>query len=445
MSIPIISLNGWVRAIVWYPVMVYGDHYYTENLSRFKFPQNTKTNGRLFSLEWFGDKEKVSVFTIFGYNQIGIHLNIDIKLEEYNDRFIAITVAMKNIMEGYKEFKKYFLEEICPNNVSTNTGEKFNFENEKLLIDVSEFFYGQNLRQCHILQKKIYTLLQKYSSNVEFILFDKKLKTQLKKETKNGSDFSYIFASIERIGFVILHHRAIQALIFDPSKDIIGVCLWGYISTMELLDLHYDIVELNDLISEESLKIESLSKSKIPIGFDLHDEEITRLRLKANNIGNNLEELVSLSREIDESLLKPFNFSGIEINIREYSQKARSLVNNMDSLPISQFEAQGILETYELGGLRKVRESVDDLDSRIKILRIESTRKINVLQIILLIGLSVAILAIICVSGIDISGIADALQIVTFFLAIILLIISIGSIRIVEAFSSIIKKIKSQI
>jgi len=109
----------------------------------------------------------------------------------------------------------------------------------------------------------------------------------------------------------------------------------------------------------------------------------------------------------------------------------------MDSLPVSQFEAAGILETYELGGLRKVRESVDELDSDLKILRIKSNRSINIMQIGMSFVFTIVFLAIIWISNIDVGWVADVLQIVTFILALLLLIISIGAVRILEAFSSI--------
>jgi len=210
---------------------------------------------------------------------------------------------------------------------------------------------------------------------------------------------------------------------------------------MGLLDLHYDLEELYDSIAKEKSILNSLDKSCIPLGLDIHDEKAAQLGKRARNIGNSLEEVIGLSREVSGSLGKPYDFSVKSDALPEYAPQVRRLVGNTDSLPISQFEAAGILETYELGGLRRVRESVDELDSNLKILRIKSTRSMNIAQIVILLAFLTVFLVIIWLSNTDISWIADILQIVTFILALFLLIVSIGAVRILEAISSVRKAI----
>jgi len=166
-GIPTFTLYAWIRALVWYPIQVYGNRFYVENLNRFRFPKNAERYGRLRILRWFSEKKKVNVLALFGYNQIGIYLYVDLESEKYNDRFTAIKVAMERIIEGYKEFKKYFLEEICPPNIQEVEGESFDFKAEKLLIDLSEFFDGINTRQRNAILRKRLGIVQSFTLSMQ--------------------------------------------------------------------------------------------------------------------------------------------------------------------------------------------------------------------------------------------------------------------------------------
>jgi len=428
------SAYAWVRACVWYPVRVYGNRLYLENLNRFRFSPDTDRYGRLRFLRWFSDYEKVSVLALFGYNQIGIQLHVDLELKDYEDMFAAIKTAIERIIKGYQKFKEYFLKEVCPLNIQEVKDEKFDFKAEKLLIDVSEFLIRIDTKQRNAIIQKMYKFLQNYSSDINFVLFDSALRKPVAKKPEKESVFYEVYVIIESIRLFIYHYLTTGALSLDPSKSILDICRCGFLSSMALLDIHYDLEEFYRLISEERSKLSELNKRRFPLGLDIHEEKVVQLRKQAMDIENNLEELISLSSEINESLRKPYDFSVKSDEIPEYASTVIGLVNNMNSSPYSQFEAAGILETYELGGLRRVKESVDELDFNLRTLQVHYARVMNFVQMGILISLTFILFVIIWFFNINLGSVADILQIATFFLALLLLLINIGHYSIFKGF-----------
>jgi hypothetical protein len=422
------TLYAWIRAKVWYPSFYYSNKFYRENFENFRYPNDVSKMGKLRIFRWFCEEQKVNIVATFGYDQIGIHLYTDVqKKEEYS--IIEIKEAIYRIIKGYQNFKEYFLKDVCPLK-KDNDNSDFKLVSEKILVELFEFIDGMDVKHQKSLLNELESYLYNYSSDNKIMLFDSNIKIKTNEDFQTQEPvFDSIYVTCENISLFIYHYIATQALALDPSHSIIDASKWGFFSSMALLDLHYDIKELYESIEEERVKLKNLLIKHLPLGLDTYRERSIELEDMAKRTEKNLEDIIDLSKQIYDSLKKPFFYQKGRIGFLkerpDLAIKVTDLIRNMDSLPHTQFEAGGILELHELGGLRNIRESVDEINDNIELLEIRSNRRINVLEIILSIPILICIIGIVLSYQLDISRWADILQIVTFVLALLILLIRI--------------------
>lgn len=422
----ILTIYCWIRAKLYYPVRLYSRELFIENLNKFTFPKDaTSSNGRIFFLKRFDDIEKINIESIFGYNEIGVYLYADIIVNN-KEYFSAFQEGLFRINRAYKNFKKWFLS-YCPNEIAEE-GMEFEFQGEKCLVDAFEFFERIEEKEKNPLIKNIKNLDEPFKT--EYVFFETKFeeiesRVEIKQADLEDVDESIPMSVVhDRIYFFVYHYFVTYPLSLDPSKGIIEISRIGFIVSLILQDLHVDIKELYNSIRDKKEYLEQLNKQAFLLTLSSLEEDILHLEQQAITTNERLNDTMSLAEKVNESLQKPY------INREErpnLSLEISSILQSMDSTTSSIFDAAGLQELFQLGGLRKIINDVNRLKEEFKVLDMKYRRNMNVLSLSLSISLLIIILVTISyLSGSsNISYIADILQIGTFFFALMFILFSI--------------------
>jgi len=409
------TVEGWIRAKVDYSQATgtFGDtdHFYFKNHSQFKFGEESKSS-RIKSFEYTDKQEKVTYFTTFGYDQIGVSFTV--VAEDSKDRGSIFRSSLSRAIRGYKNFTQYFLNDICPKSI------KATLKSQSLLISLYGFLEDLTSKQQNSLLRKIKRSLHEYTSDVRFVLANKgleehsdersmRLLTMKEFNDLSKFDFNTITVVSGEIYLFVGHHLfATWFILEDPSLSLKTVATWGFISSLKLKDLHYEIEDYSEKVERLKTNLDRKEKSFIPTGLGSFQEQLIELEKEQVFIEDDLREFTTLSSRI---------YKGLEKN--EYSNQIVSVLENMNSLPHSTFQAYGILRMKQLGRFTSFKRSLVGLSLQLKKLEMKLMRR----EVGLFVFLLVLISAFVYVSAIEISYIADILQILTFLVAFGILVL----------------------
>jgi hypothetical protein len=411
-------LEGWITARLAYSpsTRFFTDlnEFYFANHTGFDFGDDNRSRIKCF--DFTDEDEDVSYSATFGYDRIGIRFTIATQEETAKDRISILRSSLSKAIKGYKNFKKHFLSKKCPESVKI----EFNERSEKLLIVLFGFFDGLSTKQQNNLLRKIKTLLREYTSDVQFLLTNEEMTDYSDKqeiraltlrelEELTRFDFCTIFIVCGEIYLYVNHHLFARYFILeDPSLGLVTVARWGLISSLNLLNLHYIIKAFDKEIEDLRSKLKEMNKKVIPSGLNAQTEKLIQLEKERISIENDLREFTKLSHEIY-----------IGLNRSEHSMKILDTMNAMESLPHSLYHAHGILTMQKLGRLSGFRESLESLNSERKMLEMKFKKREACLTLLVLTVVSVALYS----AGLEIGYLADILQILTFGVAIVLLLV----------------------
>jgi len=416
-------LEGWIRAKLHYGtstnMITDPNEYYFANHTKFNIESGDKSS-RVKSFEYRDEEENIVYSIIFGYNQIGISFAVE--TTEEKDGISILESFLSRVVKGYNKLKKYFINEICPRTLNI----EFGWQN--LLICLTGFFRELNIRQQNSLLERMKSSLKKYTSNAKFVLINEELKdysdesnkllTMKNYEELARFDFDTIFLTIgDELYLYVDHHMfATEFFLDDLSLSINTVAKWGFISSLVLSDFYYEDREYNHDIVNLGESLTKIAKKLIPIGLDLQDEKLRKLEKTGLILENEFNEFRNLSNKIYEGIAK-----------FEHPSKIRYILNTMDSLPHSLDMAYAVLKLSELGKFSNFKRILENLRSDLNILEIKLKKMEIYVMVVVLLTLAVGLFVGNHFAGGQlnpvISYVADILQILTFGVAIILLMI----------------------
>ena len=382
------------------------------------FEDENKSN-RIKFLEFTDEEQDVVYLVTFGYDQIGLRFTVVTRKERVNpkDRISIFQSCLSRAVKGYRNFKEYFLSEICPE----STKIQFAPRAQSLLLSLYGFFKGLSTKQQNSLLKKMKSALKEYTSDVRFVLTDEKLidpsdKKEIRAltmgelEELSRFDFGTIVICGEIYLFVDHHLFGTYFIFEEPSLGLITVAEWGLISSLKLQDLHYEIKDYSSRTERLKTNLKGMRKSIIPRGLDLQREDVIDLERSQAIIENDLKEFTNLSRKI---------YNGIERN--KHSKKVRYVMDTMESLPHSLFQAYGILKLEQLGRFSGFKRDLLELSSELKKLEMSFKKAELYITVLVLLALLLVVPAIVYALEVDIGYLANIFQILTFGVALILL------------------------
>jgi hypothetical protein len=318
------------------------------------------------------------------------------------------------------------LSEVCPEN---NGSRNFEINGDQALIDISEFLIDLTTAEKTQILNELKKSLKKYTDEPELTVFGEELKgLETKREIKPVHfTKSFIFDDIkvisERVYIFVYHYAVTLALSLDPSHSINDCARYGFLNSLSLLDLHYSIKSLYDDINSETQELSKIEKSLLPRGLLNHRRKVVELESMAKKYENGLQEALNISNSLHQGLNEPYdaNFQ----KAPNYRGKILSVLANMKSLPRSIFDSAGLLEHMELGGLKGIEKDVEPLLTKINIIEAKLDQK----SLYLLLGLLFVIIVVPIAADyastmqFNVSLLADLLEIMTFTLALLILII----------------------
>ena len=226
-------------------------------------------------------------------------------------------------------------------------------------------------------------------------------------------DFGTIIVVCGEIYLFVDHHLfATYFILEDPSLSLMTVAKWGFISSLKLQDLHYEMKDYYRKIENLRTNLEKTRKSLIPRGLNLRREELTDLEKTQTIIEDDLREFTNLSNKIYDG-----------VNSNEFATKLWYVLNTMESLPHSLFHAYGILSMGKLGRFSGFKRDLLVLGSELKILEMKFKKIELDITILTLLFLLIVVPVSVYASRIEIEYIADIFQILTFGVAFILLVL----------------------
>jgi len=423
---PYRTMRMWIRARLKYPFS-YTHEWYFNNSEKFHFPSEAERYFRILLLRRFDEELKVNEVIYFGYDQLGLFCEKDCEILNKKDISEKLVETTRVLIAAYEKFKNYFVSQICPKNCAN---DNYSFFAERILIDISEFLEALDRNDKVKVLKQLTQFLKNYVRDPQVVIFSKELENLATEKVIKSVDFNEEkeFFSIEIICeriYLFIYHYSVTMPFWDPSQGLLDCAQYGFFSSLKILDLHYSVKELFRKISEENKKIELLKKSKLKRGLSLYRRRAIELEEEARTCEKRTSELVNFAHALHEGLKSPYDYSFSERP--EYYLSVYTLLSNMDSLPESLFEAGGFLETYQMGGLRNYVDSVRPLKTEIKTLNLHVKKQ----KLRLFIGL--LILMVIAPSGLfyllygklELTFIADLVQILTFVIALLILLLDI--------------------
>jgi len=395
------------------------NQFYCDNHTRFSFVDENKSN-RIKFFEFTDEEENVVYSVTFGYDRIGLRFTVETREENVTtkDRISIFRSSLSRAVNGYRNFKKYFASEICPESIEIQFAPRA----QSLLLCLYGFFEELNIKQQNNFLKRMKSELKEYTSDVKFLLTDEKLfDPSDKKEIRalsmeelkklSGFDFGVILVVCGEIYLFVDHHLfGTQFILEDPSLSLMTVAKWGFISSLKLQDLHYEIKDYTSRIERLKTNLKETGKSLIPRGLDLRREDLIDLEKSQATIENDLKEFTNLSKKI---------YDGVEKN--KHSKEVWGVMETMESLPHSLFYAYGILKMEQLSRFSGFRRSLQDLSYDLKKLEAKFKKSELYTTVLTLLTLLIAVPAIVYVLNVDIGYIANIFQILTFGIAFILL------------------------
>lgn len=413
-------LEGWIRAKLehaqssFYPSDP--NQYYFDNHDRFDFGEEYKAERVKFKK--FIDKEENVEFLIsFGYNEIGIKFNVVSRDQSNSDRLSIFKAALAKAVKGYRNFKEHFINRICPKPPEAK------LVSPSLLIVLYGFFKGLNKREKSKLLKEMKSSMEDYTSEVKFILTngkptefsseeDIRATTIEELEIAERLDFSEILVVCDEVYLFVKHHLFARYFFFeDPSQSILTVAWWGFISSLKLQNLYYEVKLLSHDKGEFKEKLTKMKTKRIPSGLDRRREELLALEKRQTIIEDDLREFVKLSNEIYNA-----------INSSQQSTRLWLALQSMRSLPHSLDQAYAMLELNKLGRFSSLMRDLQLWRNELNTIEVKLNRTQLVITFSVL-GALVLLVLIFKYLGFEIGFIADSLQILTFVVAIILLLI----------------------
>lgn len=418
-------LEGWIRAKLDYSqstgFIADINQFYFDTHTRFGFVDENKSN-RIKFLQFTDKEENIMYLVTFGYDQIGIRFTIVTRKESANvkDRISIFQSSLSRAIKGYRNFKKYFSSKICPKSMEIQFAPRA----QSLLLSLYGFFEELSTKQRNSLLEKMKSVLKEYTADVRFVLTSEKLigpsdekelraLTMTELEKLSRFDFGTILVICGRIYLFVDHHLfGTHFILEDPSLSLITVAEWGFISSLKLQDLHYEIKDYYGKMKKLKTNLEEMRRSCVPHGLDIRREDLIDLEKSQVNIESDLKEFTNLSKKIYDG-----------INSNEQSKQVWSVMRTMESLPHSLFQAYGILKMEELGRFLGFKRDLPNLSSELKKLEMKFKKAELYITVLALFALLLVVPTIVYALKFDIGYIANIFQILTFGVALILLVL----------------------
>lgn len=416
-----IFLNFWVRAKIDYlSGNFFGDieKLYSEKHRKFNVDIENKST-RLKSVEYKDTETKINYYLTFGYDELGIKFDVNSNINKVEDILPNFESILKRALLGYKNFKNYFLKKICHQDlkISILSGS------ENMLINMYNVFNQLTTKQRNLIIQKTKKILNEKTAHIEIINIKKERNSQSEnKEIKvltfgevlkdQKFDFNSIKLIFDGVYLFVDHHLfASRFILEDPSLSVNTVAEWAFFTSLKLWDLNFDIQEFSTMMQDLRKRIEIMNSKRIPFGVDLLEEDLIRLKKRHSLIEEDLREFSLLSEKI---------FEGLRLNCE--SRNILTILLEIRSLPNSLERAWGILEIRELGRFSSLKRNILELTPDVQIIK-SQFRKAEFVLIGLSLILVTFVTIIVLLVGADLGNFADFVQILTFVIAIMILIL----------------------
>jgi len=276
----------------------------------------------------------------FGYDEIWVRFTVVTTEENAGNRIAIFRSSLSRAIKGYRRFKEHFLGEICPESIKIQFGSRA----QSLLIVPYGFFDGLNVEQQNTLLKRMKSALKDYTSLVKFMLTNEKMidysdGTEVRalsgKELKELARFDFgtvIVVCGELYLFVDHHLFGTYFILEDPSLSLITVAEWGFISSLKLQDIHYEIKDYFRKVGDLTIDLRRMKKQCVPRSLGGQREKLVNLERSQGIIEGDLQEFTRLSNRIYEGIKK-----------NEFSSRIWTVLDALRCLPHSLFQAYGIL------------------------------------------------------------------------------------------------------
>ncbi len=303
---PKLTLEGWIRGKLLYSGF-YGDAnaYYTTIHKEFTSEdKETRIKGITYE-----DADTGIIYSaVFGYDEIGIKFTVSSNTTDFVQAFGEM--LSKSVI-GYKNFRKFFLEEIAPKKANLEF-----FENsEKMLIVPYTSGNWLSAGEEIDLINKAKDVLKANAAEVEFIRTNvEKSKEESKHkiepltlndlELLSKYDFIKVIVVLGNPYVFVEHHFFANSFILDdPSLSVNYVAKWGFITSLKLQDINYD---LDSCIAKVRLlreRIDNLRSKKIPYQVTLLKQDLIETQKLYAIVEDDLREFSLLSEKISGGLL----------------------------------------------------------------------------------------------------------------------------------------------
>jgi len=413
-----LTLEGWIRSRLEYDQadLAFSDpnRYYFDHHEKFNFGDEYATE-RLKFKEFDDQSESLRFQIIFGYNEIGIEFALVSRENNETDRLAVFKSFLERVVKAYRNFKEFFVDKICP------SLKGIEFKAERLIILPYGFFKGLDLTLKKELQEKMKSTLEEYSSDVKLVLMSEKSRRspekieitpllKLKKQTRQ--DFYSITINCDEIYLFVKHHLYARYFIFeDPSLSVLTVAKWGFLSSLKLQDIYYELELLNHDKNNFNASLKKLKKACIPIRLDRRHKELLVLEKRQAVVADDLKEATNLSSAI---------YDGLKGS--DHPDKIWEVLDGADSLPHSLDQAYAMLELNKLGRFSSLMRDLQLWRNELNTIEAKLNRTQLYITFSVLSALALLV-SIIKYLGFEIDFVADFLQILTFVVAMLLLLI----------------------
>jgi len=411
-----LMIEGFIRAKLNYPVLSEDTYdWYFSNHRIFNFSDEQNSERIKFSI--FKDEESAIDYSFtFGHDELEIRFVVKTMSSLTNDdsRISIFKSLINRAINGYRAFKNYFLEKICPDSL------ELEFGHQNLLLQLHGFLEELDITEQINLIDEMKICLKEYTTDVRFWMIketlgdfsDKKeivLLTGKEFEELSRFEFSTIFTIAGEIYLFVDHHLFARFfLLEDPSLSLITVARWGFTCSLMLHDLYFDLADFSSEVKKAEEDRDTLQKQLFPRGIDTQNKNLIQLEKRRASIEDKLREFINMSSKIYNGLNESY-----------FSTYIKDLLQDMRSLPASLDQAYAILKFERLGALSSYKQNIENMFSDLRVIEINNRKK--ELYFTLGLGILLVLFIILCPFKSEIGYIADALQILTFIVAVLLL------------------------
>lgn len=266
-------------------------------------------------------------------------------------------------------------------------------------------------------------LPKQYSSNVHVICKNKKdkkvsndvdIKIKTLKDLEEEAKYDFIDVTVawgDIYLFVDHYFFRSRFSMFDPSLSVNTVAYGGFVCSLVLQDVHYELKALGVKMGNLRIRIDGMSKKTFPSSVDVFKEELTRLEKTYSIINSDLRDYTSLSNKIFESL-----------STDEESKRLFGVLRLAVSLPDSLFIAENVLDLNRLEYFSTFKREIVNLRADVKILELRFNRSEVGVTVIVMLSLA-TVVAFLVYYSVRIDQFADFIGILTFGIALTLLIL----------------------